>query len=99
MTSHLLVSRFNTGVPVANYFIRACLIVVLNILDWERMSPSTGPGAMFYQFCDALEVKDGQIADQNGWGLEHAIQAWGGFFNASYTHYSKSYFRATNGSG
>lgn len=54
---------------------RACLIVDLKFVDWEKMSPSTGPGAMLYQFCDALEVKGGQIADRNGWGLKHAIQA------------------------
>ncbi|KAI6044406.1 peptidase S28 [Pisolithus marmoratus] len=44
----------------------------------------TGPGAMFFQFCDALEVKSGQIAGPGGWGLENAIQAWGGFWNSTY---------------
>ncbi|KAI6044408.1 hypothetical protein EDC04DRAFT_2642407 [Pisolithus marmoratus] len=39
---------------------------------------------MFFQFCDALEVKNGQIAGPGGWGLENAIQAWGGFWNSTY---------------
>ena len=51
---------------------------------------------MFYQFCDALEVKDGQSADENGWGLEHAIQGWGAFWNSTYYQHSQSCFRPTN---
>lgn len=58
--------------------------LVNNIEDWQQLKPYTGPGAMFYQFCDALEVKDGQSADENGWGLEHAIQGWGAFWNGTY---------------
>ncbi|TFY55377.1 hypothetical protein EVG20_g9334, partial [Dentipellis fragilis] len=30
-----------------------------NLWDWQNLSPLSGPGAHFYQFCDALEVKNG----------------------------------------
>ena len=39
---------------------------------------------MFFQFCDALEVKDGQVAGANGWGLEHALNAWGAYWKDTY---------------
>ncbi|KAI6010844.1 serine carboxypeptidase S28-domain-containing protein [Pisolithus orientalis] len=55
-----------------------------NLFDWQELTPFIGPGAMFFQFCDALEVKDGQIAGPGGWGLENAIQSWGGFWNSTY---------------
>ncbi|RDX48552.1 peptidase S28 [Lentinus brumalis] len=42
----------------------------------------------FYQFCDALEVDKGKSAPASGWGLDHALKAWGafwkdGFYNAA----------------
>ncbi|KAH7925534.1 peptidase S28 [Leucogyrophana mollusca] len=58
-----------------------------NLFDYQLMQPTTGPGAMFYQFCDALEVKDGVSAPTSGWGLQHAIQAWGNFWNTTYYAY------------
>ncbi|KAI6101248.1 peptidase S28 [Pisolithus sp. B1] len=58
-----------------------------NLFDWQALQPDTGPGAMFFQFCDAIEVKNGQIAGPSGWGLENAIQAWGGFWNSTYYQY------------
>ena len=60
-----------------------------NLFDYQLMQPTTGPGAMFYQFCDALEVKDGVSAPASGWGLQHAIQAWGNFWNTTYYAYCK----------
>lgn len=39
---------------------------------------------MFFQFCDALEVKDGVSAPPTGWGLENAIHSWGSFWNDTY---------------
>ncbi|EPQ59204.1 peptidase S28 [Gloeophyllum trabeum ATCC 11539] len=51
-----------------------------NLWDWQSLSPDTGPGAQFFQFCDALEVKNGVSAPATGWGLEHALQAWGSYF-------------------
>ncbi|KAG2127939.1 peptidase S28 [Suillus bovinus] len=58
-----------------------------NLFDWEPMQPSSGPGAMFFQFCDALEVKNGISAGPEGWGLENAIQSWGNFWNTTYYNY------------
>ncbi|KAG2039995.1 serine carboxypeptidase S28-domain-containing protein [Suillus americanus] len=55
-----------------------------NLGDWQSMSPDDGPGSMFYQFCDALEVKDGVNAGPGGWGLENAINSWGKFWNTTY---------------
>ncbi|KAG2144464.1 peptidase S28 [Suillus clintonianus] len=55
-----------------------------NLWDWQDMQPFYGPGAWFYQFCDALEVKDGVNAEPEGWGLENAINAWGNFWNTTY---------------
>ncbi len=34
----------------------------------------------FYQFCDALEVDKGKSAPASGWGLDHALKAWGEFW-------------------
>ncbi|KAF8554324.1 hypothetical protein OG21DRAFT_1509073 [Imleria badia] len=45
---------------------------------------------LFFQFCDALEVKDGDIAPATGWGLENAIYSWGSFWNDTYYPSSKS---------
>ncbi|TFK43798.1 serine carboxypeptidase S28-domain-containing protein [Crucibulum laeve] len=55
-----------------------------NLWDWQSMQPTTGPGAQFYQFCDALEVKDGQNAPVNGWGVDNALAAWGAYFKDVY---------------
>lgn len=55
-----------------------------NLWDWQSLSPSTGPGATFFRFCDALEVKDGISASAKGWGLDHALTAWGNFWKNGY---------------
>lgn len=62
-----------------------------NLGDWQELQPWTGPGAPFYQFCDALEVKDGENAPPTGWGADHAIQAWGDFWTRGYYRESESY--------
>ena len=54
------------------------------LLSWQALTPSTGPGSVFYAFCDALEVKNGVSADANGWGLDHAISAWAKYWNETY---------------
>lgn len=58
--------------------------VQYNLFDWQSLQPDVGPGALFFQFCDALEVKDGVSAPATGWGLENAIDAWGSFWNDTY---------------
>ncbi|KAG2129726.1 uncharacterized protein EDB93DRAFT_1256142 [Suillus bovinus] len=55
-----------------------------NLFDWQALQPYVGPGAMFFQFCDALEVKNGISAGPEGWGLENAIHSWGNFWNTTY---------------
>jgi hypothetical protein len=45
---------------------------------WQELSPHSG-GAIFFDFCDALEVKNGISAGPNGWGLDHALDAWGNY--------------------
>ncbi|KAI0365894.1 peptidase S28 [Pilatotrama ljubarskyi] len=55
-----------------------------NFLAWQDLQPDSGPGADFYTFCDALEVKNGVSAGPSGWGLDHALQAWGNFWKSTY---------------
>jgi hypothetical protein len=54
------------------------------LFAWQSLQPTSGPGAAFYQFCDALEVKNGVSAPAKGWGLAHAVQAWGALFKDTY---------------
>ncbi|KAI0650408.1 peptidase S28 [Trametes meyenii] len=54
-----------------------------NLWDWQSLSPSSG-GGLFFEFCDALEVKDGVSAGPRGWGLQHALQAWGSYWTNTY---------------
>ncbi|KAG2127725.1 serine carboxypeptidase S28-domain-containing protein [Suillus bovinus] len=58
-----------------------------NLFDWQSLQPDVGPGAMFFVFCDALEVKNGVNAGPEGWGLENAIYSWGNFWNTTYYNY------------
>ncbi|KAI0787192.1 peptidase S28 [Irpex lacteus] len=55
-----------------------------NLWDWQSLSPATGTEGGFFKFCDALEVKNGQAASASGWGLTHALQAWGSYWNTTY---------------
>ncbi|KIY52352.1 peptidase S28 [Fistulina hepatica ATCC 64428] len=58
-----------------------------NMWDWQSLTVYS-EGGEFYTFCDALEVaENGTIADENGWGLEHALPAWGNFWTESYYEY------------
>lgn len=54
-----------------------------NLWDWQSLTPVTGY-AKFFQFCDALEVKDGVSATASGWGVDHALAAWGKFWTSGY---------------
>ncbi|KAH9855013.1 peptidase S28 [Lenzites betulinus] len=54
-----------------------------NLWDWQNLSPASN-GGIFFQFCDALEVKDGVNAGPNGWGAEHALQAWAAYWMGTY---------------
>ena len=59
---------------------RISLPVQGDLSSWQEMQPNSGPGSTFFTFCDALEVKDGASAPASGWGLEHALAAWGNYF-------------------
>ncbi|KAL1746822.1 serine carboxypeptidase S28-domain-containing protein [Schizophyllum fasciatum] len=57
-----------------------------NIWDWQSLQPwseSEGGPLTFYDFCDALEVKNRQVSSSRGWGLEHALRAWGTYFSGT----------------
>ncbi|KAH9858662.1 peptidase S28 [Lenzites betulinus] len=54
-----------------------------NLWDWQSLSPSSN-GGLFFEFCDALEVKNGVSAGPNGWGVEHALQAWAAHWTGGY---------------
>ncbi|KAG6850910.1 hypothetical protein H0H93_006736 [Arthromyces matolae] len=55
-----------------------------NLWDWQSLQPTTGTEGQFYQFCDALEVRNGTTAPPGGWGLAHALSAWGSYFKNTY---------------
>ncbi|OCH84125.1 peptidase S28 [Obba rivulosa] len=55
-----------------------------NLWDWQSLQPDSGAGAQFFDFCDALEVKDGVSAPASGWGLDHALSAWGAYWTNTY---------------
>lgn len=55
-----------------------------NFLSWQALQPNSGPGGDFYEFCDALEVKNGVSAGASGWGLDNALQAWGNYWKSKY---------------
>ncbi|KAF8631129.1 hypothetical protein AX15_002476 [Amanita polypyramis BW_CC] len=55
-----------------------------NLWDWQSLQPTSGPGGLFYKFCDALEVKNGRVAPESGWGVQHALNAWGSYFKGTY---------------
>ncbi|KAI0832760.1 peptidase S28 [Trametes gibbosa] len=54
-----------------------------NLWDWQSLSPSS-KGGQFFEFCDALEVKNGVSAGPKGWGLQHALQAWAAHWTGGY---------------
>ncbi|KAI0333427.1 peptidase S28 [Cubamyces sp. BRFM 1775] len=52
--------------------------------SWQELTLTAGAGSTWFEFCDALEVKDGKAAGPNGWGLEHALTAWGSYYKNTY---------------
>ncbi|KDQ14566.1 hypothetical protein BOTBODRAFT_345995 [Botryobasidium botryosum FD-172 SS1] len=47
--------------------------------SWQNLSPRSAPNNTIAIFCDTLEIKDGVAASANGWGLKHALKAYGGY--------------------
>lgn len=60
------------------------------LYSWQDLQPSSElSDNAFFEFCDALEVKDGENAPPQGWGLEHALQAYGSWWTSTYYETSK----------
>ncbi|KAI0725259.1 peptidase S28 [Fomitopsis betulina] len=56
--------------------------------EWQSLQPSPElSGGVFYEFCDALEVKDNQTAPESGWGLDYALPAWAQYWTNTYYPY------------
>ncbi|KJA16225.1 hypothetical protein HYPSUDRAFT_298283 [Hypholoma sublateritium FD-334 SS-4] len=55
-----------------------------NLWDWQSLDVTDGPGTQFTEFCDALEVKNGVSAPAAGWGVDHAVAAWGTYWRTTY---------------
>ncbi|KAJ8474948.1 hypothetical protein ONZ51_g6894 [Trametes cubensis] len=51
--------------------------------SWQSYALSI-PGGPMFEFCDAMEVKDGKVSGPNGWGLDHALAAWIDYYNSTY---------------
>ncbi|KAJ3970306.1 serine carboxypeptidase S28-domain-containing protein [Lentinula raphanica] len=83
-TSAIQEIKDNFGMGSVEHLDDAAGAVRSNLWDWQDMQPTTGPGAAFYNFCDALEVKNGIVAPAEGWGLDHALTAWGTYWKDSY---------------
>ncbi|KAK7014785.1 hypothetical protein VNI00_019258 [Paramarasmius palmivorus] len=55
------------------------------ISRWQDLQPDPEySNSTFFEFCDALEVKDGVQAASSGWGLQHAYDAMGLYFRKVY---------------
>ncbi|OAX35798.1 hypothetical protein K503DRAFT_784827 [Rhizopogon vinicolor AM-OR11-026] len=72
------------------FYFGDALFFDFHLVDWQSLQLDVGPGAMFFRFCDALEVKDGINAGPGRWGLENAIYSWGNFWNTTYYNYRKA---------
>lgn len=66
-----------------NCFSQHPIVVRNNLWDWQSLDADSG-GGEFFNFCDALEVKQGKIAPATGFGLNNALAAWGNFWKTSY---------------
>lgn len=62
-----------------------------NMWDWQSLQVTSGPGTQFFKFCDALEVQNGVQAPAGGFGLDHALAAWGAYWRSSYLKTCKNY--------
>lgn len=69
------------------------IVIVQNPLwEWQSLQPSPArSGGVFYEFCDALEVKDNQTAPEGGWGLDHALPAWAQYWTDTYYPYRECF--------
>ena len=77
MTSRLLVCISRLFRPRS----RLIGMAVKDPLNYWQDGSITHRSDRFYEFCDALEVKDGKNAPYHGWGLNYAFEAWGRYWN------------------
>ncbi|CAG8727809.1 12483_t:CDS:2, partial [Acaulospora colombiana] len=64
------------GMPNVTHYDDVAGTLRNQLWNWQSLNPTSG-GAIFYDFCDALEVVDGTSPGPEGRGLEHALDAWG----------------------
>ncbi|KDQ19648.1 hypothetical protein BOTBODRAFT_444845 [Botryobasidium botryosum FD-172 SS1] len=81
-----LKARF--GLSNVTHLDDAAYALSLPFREWQERQPAAGPGDNFTRFCDALEIKDGIAASSDGWGLEHAIRAFGRYMRTVYLPYT-----------
>lgn len=68
--------RAKFGMPNVTHYDDVAGTLRNQLWAWQSLTPASG-GGEFFTFCDALEVKNGTAAGPKGWGLEHALDAWG----------------------
>ena len=51
------------------------------VIDYGSFGDWQEDRSLSYAFCDVLEVDNGKTAPASGWGLHHAFQAWGKYWN------------------
>ena len=54
-------------------------LLVKYVFNWYQNDIKT-----FAHFCEALEVDNGKVAPKEGWGLDHAMTAWGKYWNETF---------------
>ncbi|KAH9853292.1 peptidase S28 [Lenzites betulinus] len=57
------------------------------IQTWQDLMIGSSANSYFYDFCDQLEMygpDNATVAGPEGWGLEHALNAWGAFYEGWY---------------
>ncbi|KDQ17879.1 hypothetical protein BOTBODRAFT_63640 [Botryobasidium botryosum FD-172 SS1] len=67
------------GMSNATYLDDVASTLISPLGSWQGLSPNSGPNNTFTRFCDALEVKNGVAASADGWGLKHALKAFGDY--------------------
>lgn len=59
--------------------------VTFPVSSWQGLQPSGElADSPFFEFCDAIEVRDGVNAPAEGWGLDYALQAFGAYWSNTY---------------
>ena len=64
------------------------------VAEWQelQLAPEL-TDLTFFGFCDALEVQDGANAPEGGWGVNHALPAWGSWWQNEYYPSCKLFYK------